>query len=130
MKNFLVCFTATFMFFSCSKKTEYTFVVKNNTNYTLNSVSIDWCNGDNKISILPNSTSNTLVLTYNVKPLNFFASGSLCVTVSEYSNQSNTYSNNIGIAIERTTLSKKNTNTIEISENTQGTSNPFLIELK
>jgi hypothetical protein len=118
------------MFFSCSKKTEYTFVVKNNTNYTLNSVSIDWCNGDNKISILPNSTSNTLVLTYNVKPLNFFASGSLCVTVSEYSNQSNTYSNNIGIAIERTTLSKKNTNTIEISENTQGTSNPFLIELK
>jgi hypothetical protein len=116
--------------FSCSKKTEYTFVVKNTTNYTLNSVSLDWCNEDNKISVLPNSTSNKVTLTYNVKPLNLFASGSLCVTVTEYSNPLNTYSNNTGIAIERTILSKKNINTIEISENNQSTSNPFLIELK
>lgn len=116
------------LFISCSK--EYDFTVKNNTKYVLNDVSIDWCNGEKKIFIGSYSTAN-VALTYKSKLSNSFGSGSLCITVLTYSDTAGIHYNTNGVSIDRSELSKRNPNTISISERSSATnSNIFSIELE
>jgi hypothetical protein len=111
---------------SCTKK--YNFEVRNETKYTLNEVSFDWCNGNNKISVNPYS-SVTVSLSYKVRFLNIFASGSLCVIVLTYSDTQNVYKNTIGAAIDRSILKKHNV--IKITEKSaSNNSNIFSITLE
>jgi hypothetical protein len=116
---------------SCSKEMEYSFQVKNRTNYRLDKVSFDWCNQDNKITINTNSSTDIFTLAYKTSGANIFATGSLCITVLSYSDTISTYENTIGISIERNKLNKKNPNVIIISEKTSpSNSNIFSIELE
>ena len=112
---------------SCTKK--YNFEVRNETKYTLNEVSFDWCNGNNKISVNPYS-SVTVSLSYKVRFLNFiFGYGELCVTVLTYSDTQNVYKNTIGAGFDRGTLKKHNV--IRITEKSaSNNSNIFSITLE
>ncbi len=132
MKMNLIMFSIiSFGLFSCSKEIDYNFQVKNQTKYHLNEVSFDWCNGDNKISINPNSLTGLFTLTYKTSGANTLGHGSLCITVLSYSDTISTYQNTIGIAIEKSKLNKKTPNVILISEKTTpSNSNIFSIELE
>ncbi|MCD4773507.1 MAG: hypothetical protein K8R41_09020 [Bacteroidales bacterium] len=99
---------------SCSKELSYDFKVKNETNYHLNKILFDWCQGDNSISVEPNKSSEIFTLTYKTSGANFFGSGSLCITIESYSDSISNYENAYGIAIDRSKLDEGQLNTINI----------------
>jgi hypothetical protein len=115
------------LFISCSKIIEYEFKINNQTKYYLKEVSFDWCNGNKKISIYPNSSLD-FNLEYKTSGFNNFSPGSLCITLLSYSDSISDYFNNNGVSIERHQLNKKQLNNIKISE-IRDNNNIFLIEL-
>jgi hypothetical protein len=99
---------------SCKKEISYDFRVVNKTNYNLSVVSFDWCHNDNKITIGPNDSTDLFTLSHELSWANAVATGSLCITVENYSDSISTYTNDIGVSIERTELNKKKINHLNI----------------
>lgn len=120
--------TTLFGVFSCSKETSYSFIVKNQTNYTLDEVAFDWCSGSKTIFVDSSGQTGVINLIYKSSGFNFFGSGSLCVTVKKYSNSLSNNENTRGTSFERAKLDKKNVNTILISFDNN--SNSFVIKLE
>ena len=118
-----------FLLFSCSRTKEYRFTVTNETDYTLNSVMIGWCNGDNKkLLIPPHSTSEEFTLEYKVGAMNVFAPGSLCMNVLSYSDSTTTYENTYGKGRDRGDLEKVNSIVIKLDNSPYYPSDIFLFE--
>ena len=104
--NKIVLIVSLFFLSSCSREIDYPFLVKNNTEYTLNEVGFDWCQGKEVFLIEPMSSINTS-LTYKVSVVNLFSSGSLCVGINSYSDSSSSYQNSYGSSFGRNALNKK-----------------------
>ena len=77
--NLIMFSIISFGLFSCSKEIDYNFQVKNQTKYHLNEVSFDWCNGDKKISMSPNSLTGLFTLTYKTRGANISKRWYFCV---------------------------------------------------
>ncbi len=100
---------------SCSFDTiSYHFIVKNETEYFLSNIKFDWCNSDNNFQLYPYAQTDKFVLEYQTSLGNIVANGSICTTVTEYSDSISTYTNTIGIAIDRLRLSENEVNVIHI----------------
>ena len=107
------------MLLTCSKEKYYEFQVINETDYDITEFHLDWCNGENKISVKSNESSEEHTLLYETSAANAFGPGSICVCVATYSHPSNSslkFYNTCGIARTRDHLSTKNLNVIYISE--------------
>ncbi|MEI6090429.1 MAG: hypothetical protein WCR42_08260 [bacterium] len=131
MKNNISIFIIIIIFCflsSCSEDTEYHFVVKNETNYKLDVVGLDWGSGPNKISVEPNSVLTDVKLKYSggfeIEP------AALCVGVETYSDSNSIYTNTYGIATGRDGLSGNDTIIFTIDPEPYYESDIFKIEIR
>ncbi|MCC5917315.1 MAG: hypothetical protein JJU02_08295 [Cryomorphaceae bacterium] len=105
-----------FILSSCSKEYEYDFYITNHTDYDLKEVRFDWCSNNFTFSVKPNSTYGPFTLAYKTGLANFFGDGSLCYSVSIFSDSIDTFENKSGRMIGREDLKPGNLHEVSIFE--------------
>lgn len=128
--NIILLFLLILSISSCTRKRNYEFLIKNNTNYNINTLKLGCGQEDSKeISIEPNGEKE---ITYFNRGTFFdFTDPLLCITISKYSDTITTYENSEGGVTSIKDLKKKESNilTIEIDPNPNSQTNIFDIKV-
>jgi hypothetical protein len=98
----------TFLLCSCKKEITYDCTLINETKYRINKIEFSCAVDKKTVSILPFGTSYKFELRYVKSSGRFFSEPLLCITVTEYSDSTQTYQNSIGHTMSISALQKTN----------------------
>lgn len=124
--------------FSCTKKKtgDENFIIYNNTAYSIDRMEINISNSKHSLSIKPNSVSEQFTINYEYEEGGFLSplapsSGPGCgYYISNYSDSTNTYTNNVGHDIVYQDLKKNNQIYITLNPNPFNPSGIFNVQIK
>lgn len=117
----------TFLLCSCEKEITFDCTLINETKYRINKIEFS-CSIDKKtVSIPPFGKSEKFELRYEKSVGRFFAEPLLCITVTEYSDSTQTYQNSIGRTMAISNLKKNNEFIIEYEPSTLYPSSIFKV---
>jgi hypothetical protein len=125
-----VSFIITFILNSCSKEITYDCTLINETNYRIDKIEFTCAVDQRTISVPPMGTSEKFELRYVRNAGRFFDEPLLCLTISEYSDSTQTYQNSIGSTMSISDLEKNNEFVIKYEPNTMYPSDIFKVTLK
>lgn len=126
----IILVSVSFILNSCKNEVTYECRIINNTNYRIDKIQFSCAVDEKTVSIQPKSTSERFTLSYD-KGLGIFSSQHLlCLTVTEYSDSTKSYQNNIGRTISMNDLNKNIEFVVNYEQSKMYPSDIFLVTIK
>jgi len=120
----------TFLLCSCKKEITYDCTIINETNYRIDKIEFSCAVDKRSVSIPSFGTSEKFELRYVKSAGRFFSEPLLCITVTEYSDSTQTYQNSIGQTMSISDLKKNNEFIIKYEPSTLYPSDIFKVTRK
>lgn len=119
-----------FMLTSCNKETTYSCKLINETSYHIKEIKFTCAVDEKSVSVTPLGTSDKFELRYVKNTGRFFSEPLVCITVTEYSDSTQTYQNSIGRTMAVSKLEKNNELIITYEPNTFNPTDIFKVKRK